>query len=37
MGTAEGFKDNGWLAHMPNLTGNLDTIGYVASRVNIVP
>lgn len=35
MGTAEDFKDNGWLAHTPNLTGNLDTIGYVGSRVDL--
>lgn len=35
MGTAEDFKDNSWLAHMPNLPGNLDTIGYVGSRVDL--
>lgn len=29
MGRAEDFKDNGWLTHMPTLTGNLDTTGYV--------
>jgi hypothetical protein len=35
MGTAEDFKDNSWLAHTPNLPENLDTIGYVGSRVDL--